>query len=103
MRPLPACHHAEYHVEPNGRVVVRTLRDGVILDQRRFRDMKAANKAVSKDLYCGKRGAMFLPRGPKNRSMDLFWAQSRLNGLGRVAPRKRARKARATRSCGCGG
>lgn len=104
MRPLPGCAHARYHVEANGRVVVQTLSPGgSVNDQRRFRNMKAAHKAISKDIYCGKRGAAFLATG-KERSNDLFWAVNRLSGLGRVARRRRAPKMRRTdRSCGCGG
>lgn len=77
------CPHAQLHVEANGRVVITTRGPGGhVTDQRRFRSMKQAHKAISRSLYCGTRGAVFLPEG-KNRSTDLLWAQNRLNGLGR--------------------
>jgi hypothetical protein len=109
MKSVPGCEHARYFVEPNGRVVVQTLSPGgSVNDSRRFRNMKAAHKVITKDIYCGKRGAAFLASG-KNRSHDLFWAVNRLDGIdrrvarGRVAPRKKAPKRKVTRSCGCGG
>jgi hypothetical protein len=105
MKAVPGCAHARYHVEANGRVVVQTLSPGgSVNDQRRFRNMKQAHKVISKDIYCGKRGAAFLAPG-KNRSHDLFWAVNRLDGVGvgtlRVKPRRRAKK--RVSSCGCGG
>lgn len=81
MKTLTGCPHVRYAVEPNGRVVVQTLTDGVVNESRRYRNMKAAHKALERHVYCGRRGAAFLGMGDKNRSMDLLWAQSRLNGL----------------------
>jgi len=84
MKTLTACPHVRYAVEPNGRVVVQTLSPGgSVNEQRRFRSMKQAHKAFENNVYCGRRGAAFLPTG-KNRSDDLFWAQSRMNGLAGV-------------------
>lgn len=90
MKTLTACPHVRYAVEPNGRVVVQTLSPGgSVNEQRRFRNMKQAHKAFEKNVFCGRRGAAFLPTG-KNRATDLLWAQSRLNGLA-GAPRFRDR------------
>ena len=92
MHPLPQCQHAQINVEANGRVVITTRGPGGhVTDQRRFRNMRAAHKAIARSLYCGARGAVFLPEG-KNRSMDLLWAQSRLNGLGAAGGPKRFRE-----------
>jgi len=80
----PLCAHVEYETSPTGRVSVSVSQNGRVAERRSFPSMRSASRFFRKALYCGRKGAAFLPLGAQYRAVELQRARATLNGLRRV-------------------
>jgi hypothetical protein len=74
-------------------VSVSVSQNGRVAERRSFPSMRSASRFFRKALYCGRKGAAFLPLGAQYRAVELQRARAALNGLGDPRTKERVRKA----------